>query len=175
MTRLSVVIVNRDEPLCEFTARRVLETADVPVEVIVVDDGSRKRPKLPDGVRLIEIPTTGLAFARHVGITSAKNEAILLLDAHCNFHNAGPHSRWASKTVEWLDHEPRGIACYTSVQLDSDPRNSVAEQMDMQTRTHWTDGGKVRRPRTAYHGAGGRSRQSGTGNMQTTLPTDRLR
>ena len=53
-----------------------------PAEIIVVDDASTDNPIIPEGVKLIRFDTNqGVAVARNVGISQAKGNLIICLDA----------------------------------------------------------------------------------------------
>ena len=150
---LSVIITNRNEPMLPFTVRRIQETADCKVEIIVVDDGSDQAiPELP-GVKIIPIKEpTGLAYCRDVGIEAASNDACLILDAHMNFHP----DNWASYSVEFSQSYREGIGCAVSTQLDSDPWNDTGRQMSMLARREpdpGEKGGWILKKRSAYYGA----------------------
>lgn len=147
---LSVIVTNRNEPLIGWTVRRAIETADCPIEVIVVDDGSDIKPPefchAPLGTRLIPVrPATGLGYCRDAGLRNAIHQPCLVLDAHMNFEE-GDH--WASRMVAYCQAHPTHIGCAVSVQLDHDAV-PLHQQMDMQFR--WETGAAV--PRAAYYGA----------------------
>lgn len=90
MTRdLSVVVPTRDraETLALVLGSLARETADLPVEVVVVDDGSRDRTpsvlelfrdRLP--LRIVRGEARGPAAARNRGIAAAAGRAILFID-----------------------------------------------------------------------------------------------
>jgi glycosyltransferase involved in cell wall biosynthesis len=143
--KLSIVITNRDEPMLPFTVRRIHETASVPVEVIVVDDGSRRPPEIDGAMTIPLYEPTGLAYARDLGIMAAQSDAVLILDAHMNFHD----DDWADYCADYAMSYPAHIGCAVSVQLDSDPGATPSQQMDMGQR--WNNGEPS--PRAKYYGA----------------------
>ena len=93
---LTVVIPFRNEDMLDFTIRRIQETADVPVEIITVDDGSDVKIKypMPDQAITLSDPV-GNCFARDIGIEAASNDAVFIIDAHMNFPPG-----WASWLVD---------------------------------------------------------------------------
>ncbi len=54
-----------------------------PDEVVVADDGSRKAPVVPDGVRLVRQDDDGfrLAAVRNLGVAASTGDVLVLLDA----------------------------------------------------------------------------------------------
>jgi glycosyltransferase involved in cell wall biosynthesis len=82
--RVSVIVPTRDRP--RWVARAVgsaLAQTTPPAEVVVVDDGSREPPRLPDDprVRLVRRDTPGgVSAARNAGIRAARGELVTFLD-----------------------------------------------------------------------------------------------
>ena len=150
---LSVILTNRNEAMCVFTCKRILESATCPVQVIVVDDGSTRALRdMPAEVLMIEQPEPiGLAYCRDVGMLAAKHEACLVLDAHMNFHD----DDWAPYCRDFAIDNPRALGCAVSVHLDSDPGNTPAQQMDMVHRWTVVNQGREKEPRgrSKYYGA----------------------
>ncbi|WP_405372111.1 MULTISPECIES: glycosyltransferase family 2 protein [unclassified Microbacterium] len=85
-TRVSVIVAHYEQPdqlartLAALAAQRVPSGE---LEVIVVDDGSAKAPRVPPGVRLVVQPDQGfrLAAARNLGVRSATGDVLVFLDA----------------------------------------------------------------------------------------------
>ena len=118
---LSVVMPCRNEAMCEFTVRRLLETRQgVDLDIIVVEDGSDRKYVFPDApagssVTMIRLPQPiGLCYCRDLGIEAAKNDAVLVLDAHSNFWD---DDGYAEYLVDHAHTHTNHIGCAISVQL----------------------------------------------------------
>lgn len=91
--RVSVIIphFNMPDALARCLASVKAQAFDGPVEIIVVDNGSRIGPEPalaahPD-VRLLSEPTPGPGPARNTGVAAARADILLFIDADCR---AGP-------------------------------------------------------------------------------------
>jgi cellulose synthase/poly-beta-1,6-N-acetylglucosamine synthase-like glycosyltransferase/peptidoglycan/xylan/chitin deacetylase (PgdA/CDA1 family)/spore germination protein YaaH len=92
--RVSVIIpAFNEEKVIVATIDRILASQNVQVHVVVVDDGSRDgtaalvegRFKDEPRVELVSIPNGGKARALNVGLTRAKGEIVVALDADTQF------------------------------------------------------------------------------------------
>ncbi len=93
-TAFSVVICTRDRPwLLELCIRAVKETADRPVEVVVVDsapsDDRARQVALRQGVRYLREQRPGLSRARNAGARAALGELVAFID-----DDARPVDNW---------------------------------------------------------------------------------
>jgi peptidoglycan-N-acetylglucosamine deacetylase len=85
-----------EERVIERSVRRVLESRDVRIEVIVIDDGSRDRTSEivretfadEPRVRLLTLQNGGKARALNQGLTLANGEIVVALDADTQFEPA---------------------------------------------------------------------------------------
>jgi|GEM_PF-3539141 len=86
--RVTLIISSRDENgEVVRTCQSALDAATGPVEIIVIDDGSKRPAKVPEGVRLHrEIKPLGLFAAKRLAVGMAKTENIVISDAHVRFH-----------------------------------------------------------------------------------------
>jgi peptidoglycan-N-acetylglucosamine deacetylase len=91
---VSVIIpAFNEEKVIGTTIERILASADVSVQVVVVDDGSRdqtadlvrKRFGSDRRVQLVSIPNGGKARALNVGLAHAQGEVVVALDADTQF------------------------------------------------------------------------------------------
>lgn len=85
MPALSVIIPCRNGTnyLAEAVASVREQALDVPLEIIVVDDGSTDstaEPARPLGCTVVSIPHSGLSTARNTGLAHASGDHILFLD-----------------------------------------------------------------------------------------------
>lgn len=82
---VTVVITHHDEPIDELqrAVDSVLNQTLQPLELLVIDDGSRTPPKLAADTKakVVSITNRGLPAARNTGLMLAKGEAFLPLDA----------------------------------------------------------------------------------------------
>ena len=82
-----------EEQVIERAVRQVLSSSDVRLEVIVIDDGSKDRTSAivteqfgtDPRVRLLTLPNGGKARALNRGLTLAKGEIVIALDADTQF------------------------------------------------------------------------------------------
>ncbi|WP_233549576.1 glycosyltransferase family 2 protein [Cellulomonas rhizosphaerae] len=83
---VSVVIAHYEQPRQLTRTLAAVRAQDYPadlLDVVVVDDGSRTPPSVPDGVRLERQPDRGfrLAAARNLGVAAARHDLVVQLDA----------------------------------------------------------------------------------------------
>lgn len=105
MARLSVIIpVYKDDGrLSQCLAALEQQTlAGDDFEVIVVDNGSKAPPTVPDWVRLIHEATPGSYAARNAGIRAATTDRLVFTDADCV-----PDPGWLAALDQALDTSPR--------------------------------------------------------------------
>lgn len=99
-----------EERVIERSVRQVLESTDVRLEVIVIDDGSRDRTsaivKLCFGddprVRLLTLENGGKARALNQGLALANSEFVVALDADTQFEKGT-----IARLVRWLAADER--------------------------------------------------------------------
>jgi glycosyltransferase involved in cell wall biosynthesis len=111
MHKASIVIPQRQEPRLADTVRRVLETAKLSPEIIVVNDGNDSVPQYVQDHARVLTPwpkSIGLQMSRDVGIEAASNPTVILLDAHMQFRDK---SEWDRILTEWSVANPSGIGC----------------------------------------------------------------
>jgi hypothetical protein len=123
---LSIVIPSRNEDRLGFTVRRAIESRQgTPLDIVIVEDGSGRQygdipPEQPTDVtvRYLALPRpVGNCYCRHVGIEMARNDAVLVLDAHANFHDT---DQWAANLVALVQAFPQAIGCCVSVGIPWD-------------------------------------------------------
>jgi hypothetical protein len=124
---LSIIIPARDEPLLWFTIQRLKETrGKMPLEIIVMDDGSQTKYDLPDSEKDCVIrmfrreDSQGTNGSRDAGILHANNEACLAIDAHCNFW--GELNPWPEILVNHAHDYPQDFGCCVCVALEGPDR-----------------------------------------------------
>ena len=82
--RLSVVVTHFDQQAeLDRTLAALRRQTRAPDEVVVADDGSRRAPDVPTGVRLVRQADHGFraAAARNLGVAATTGEVLVLLDA----------------------------------------------------------------------------------------------
>jgi len=115
---ISVVIPCRNESLTGHTISSVLRTAELPVEVILVEDECRGHQDLPRDrrIRILEkSPAEGVDRARHAGIEAAGYPVILTLDAHMTCEPG-----WDRIIAGHLAQHPDGVCCCQCPALAAD-------------------------------------------------------
>jgi glycosyltransferase involved in cell wall biosynthesis len=114
MVRVSIIVpMYNAEDFISATLTSILQERDIPLEVVVVNDGSTDAsPELVRAmndrrVRVIQGPGQGIAAAMNAGIAEARGEIIMRCDAD-DFYP--PHR--LSRQVEWLSKHPEfGAVC----------------------------------------------------------------
>lgn len=86
--RVSLIISSRDEgDEITRTCQSALDAATGPVEILVIDDGSKKPAVVPEGVRLHRVDKPlGLFAAKRLAVGMVKTDNIVISDAHVRFH-----------------------------------------------------------------------------------------
>lgn len=108
-------------------------------EVVIVDDGSRSPPEIPDGtaldVRIVrqERRGVGIARARNAGVRAAAHDAVLFLDSDM-LPEAGwiaAHARWRHAVSDALTIGFRAYAAMNGIDADAVRRRagSVGEML----------------------------------------------
>lgn len=93
---ISIVVPTRDRPADLARCLTALAGQDAPIEVVVVDDGSRDRAAVAEalapleGARLVRTPGRGPATARNAGLRAADGEVVCFTDDDC-----APEPAWA--------------------------------------------------------------------------------
>lgn len=130
---LSVVIPARNESMLRFTVERCFATATIPIEIIVVDDGSDRAYYIKDLADVQVPPGCRLAFHRFpislgthccadFGIQQAHHKAVLIIDGHMNWWDIGTpnQTQWDEYLSRFADGHPEAVACCVCPQLTSD-------------------------------------------------------
>ncbi|MCL6434406.1 MAG: glycosyltransferase family 2 protein [Leptolyngbyaceae cyanobacterium HOT.MB2.61] len=125
MTLVTVIIPMRNaEPYIAGTLASILDEQDIPLEVVVVNDGStdcsvEKVEAIADPrVRIIPGPCKGFAESANTGWAAAKGEIIMRSDADDLF----PKGR-IKRQVEWLTRHPEfGAVCGGFAMIDAKDR-----------------------------------------------------
>ena len=106
--RVSVLVPTRNaEDYIEAALRSVLRETRVPLEVLVIDDGSsdasrQRASALGDPrVRIVDGPRRGIAACLNAGLAAARGELLM----RCDADDLYPPGRIAEQ-VEWLDCHP---------------------------------------------------------------------
>lgn len=126
---LSVVIPYHNEGISFIneTTQSIRETIDVPYEIIVVDDGSRDKPKGVDcDVFLRHKRNKGVGQAFDTGVKKAKAENLFLIGSDVRFIP----NQWASRMIAEADMYPKTFTCSTCVGLNTES----PEGMDLERR-----------------------------------------
>lgn len=78
-----------------------------PAQVVVTDDGSRRSPDVPDGVRLLRQPDAGFraALARNRGLAEATGDVVVFLDA-----DTAPEPDYLARLAACVAAEPDVLA-----------------------------------------------------------------
>ncbi len=105
--RVSVVVVHFEQPaqLARTLAALARQTL-TPHEVIVVDDASRRRPRVPSGVTLLVQPDAGfrVSAARNAGAARATGDVLVFLDA-----DTTPEPAFLQELARLPALEPRAV------------------------------------------------------------------
>ncbi|GAA3664840.1 glycosyltransferase family 2 protein [Microbacterium marinilacus] len=111
--RVSVVVAtNRTSPHLAEALESACRQTLVPVEIIVVDDGSPDAAAVAEvaasaGARIVRLPPSGVSVARNVGVTQASGEYVAFLD---------DDDRWAPERLRLqaaaLASDPGAVASY---------------------------------------------------------------
>lgn len=118
--QLTVVMPVRNEDMATATVYRAYATAGEPIAVIAVLDGDPRRYDWPDpppgcAFRVLRVePQTGNCFCRDAGIMAAETDAVVLVDAHLNWHDGKP---WGGLVHEAVTAEPTAVYCHPMVSL----------------------------------------------------------
>jgi glycosyltransferase involved in cell wall biosynthesis len=107
----TIVITNRDEPHLKKTVDRILATAK-PDEILVVNDGCDEQDVNATNLLPWSKPR-GVQQCRDYGIEHARNETIIIMDAHMQFRDDG----WADKMAEWSERNETALGCAVCVSI----------------------------------------------------------
>ena len=123
---LSVVVPTRDRPekLARCLEALAAQDAPAPLEIVVVDDGSRDGHAVAEAAtqasaRLVRIEGLGLGAARNAGIRAASGTVVLFTDDDCR-----PALHWAVRLAAALE---RGAGAVGGETLPGDPANPYAQ------------------------------------------------
>lgn len=151
MTLVSIVVpMYNAEAFISATIASILQERDIPLEVVVVNDGSTDTSLArvcaidDQRVRVIPGPCNGIAAALNMGLAEARGEIIM----RCDADDLYPPHRLAWQ-VEWLSKHPEfGAVCgsfstidtkgrtITSFYKDEDAQEITEELRNGGTRTH---------------------------------------
>ena len=107
----SIIITNRDEQHLKQTVDRIRATAN-PDEILVVNDGCDEQDV--DAVNLMPwSKPRGVQQCRDYGIEDARNQTLIIMDAHMQFRDDG----WASKMARWSESNETAIGCAICVSI----------------------------------------------------------
>ncbi len=123
---ISVVIPCRNERHTGHTIRSVLNTAQVPVEIILVEDECRGHGDLPVDKRvavLVLKRSEGVDRARHAGIMAAACPVIFVMDAHMSCEPG-----WDRTVLGHLERQPDVVTCCQCPCLDDDLKVPAAQR-----------------------------------------------
>lgn len=127
MSGLSIIIPARNEELLWFTVQRLKETRGaMPLEILIVDDGSSCKYDLPRSETDCRIcllrreDSQGTNASRDAGIMKASNNACFAIDAHCNFW--GERNPWPEILVSHAEQHPQDFGCCVCVALEGPDR-----------------------------------------------------
>ena len=161
---VSIIIPSRDEARLIWTLDNIVATRqldDPPAELVLVDDGGERPVEVPtetmDALVASGLPVTvsrlqspvGNCFARHHGITLARYNCCLLLDAHMDF----PPGGWLADVYRIHRERPGAVACAVCTHMSDDGR-----------RDAFTRAGSAR-----YYGAAVAERQTTTNGERRIL------
>lgn len=152
MPLVSVIVPMRNaERFISATLASILRERDIPLEVVVVDDGStdaslnRVQQVNDQRVRVINGPCQGVAAAVNAGIAAARGEIMMRCDADDLF----PPQRIAQQT-KWLAKHPEFGAvcgCFSTINIKGQPITDLTcggdggeiteELRNGETRTHF--------------------------------------
>src|SRR5882762_7992595 len=95
------------EAFVEEALRSVLQERSVPIEVVVVDDGSKDRSRAlvrslgDERIRIIDGPRRGISACLNVGLRNLRGQVFM----RCDADDAYPPGR-ISRQVKWLEDNP---------------------------------------------------------------------
>ena len=122
MSLISIIIPMRDaEPFVADTLRSLLAQEDIPIEIIVVDDGSTDRsidvvksfndPR----IRMIAGPRCGISAAFNAGLAQARGEHL----CRCDADDLYPTGRLSGQAAFLTEHPEFGVVCGSYSTIDS--------------------------------------------------------
>jgi glycosyltransferase involved in cell wall biosynthesis len=129
---VSVVVPSRDRPaaLGRCLAALAALEQDVPLEIVVVDDGSRDEAGVAAVVaavpaaRVVRTPGLGLGAARNAGVRAATGDVVLFTDDDCR-----PDPGWARLLVAAVARD--GTAAAGGRTVPGDPANAYARVSEL--------------------------------------------
>ena len=107
----TIIITNRDEPRLKQTIDRIWATAS-PDEILVVNDGCNEQDV--DATNLMPwSKPRGVQQCRDYGIEHARNETVIIMDAHMQFRDDG----WGEKMAAWSVRNETALGCAVCVSI----------------------------------------------------------
>lgn len=118
--KLSIVIPFRNEGMEPYKTLESIRDTSKDVEVIFIEDGPMSYSFGKDVKNYATGYQHGTPYARDYGVTKARSDNILMIDAHMRFET----DQWADKIVDKLRSEPTTIFCTRMKGLNPDGTES---------------------------------------------------
>ncbi|MDR1371000.1 MAG: glycosyltransferase family 2 protein [Dysgonamonadaceae bacterium] len=129
---ISVIIPCRDGVNYLAEAVAGIRRQNMPVEIIVVDDGSTDNTAdlaASLGCKVISIPHSGLSAARNVGLNNAQGEYILFLD-HDDVMTAGALMRLFAAFTDGTDFVSAKVQDFVSPELSEEDKDALVPRRE---------------------------------------------
>lgn len=138
--RVSLIISSRDEDgEIARTCESALSAADGPVEIIVIDDGSRKPVTDIPGAKVHRLDMAiGLFASKRMAVGMASTDSIIISDAHVRFHPG-----WDEEYMHAIGAKPDAVHVALSSGLKEE--KGVTPTLEMAKGTYYGANFVVRR------------------------------